>query len=60
MVRVASSPTKPSAASDPSAGAGVAALAAAPAAPAATGAGPALVSRANARMIDSGSQFPVG
>ncbi len=54
VVCVAASPTMPSAASDPSAGAGVEGAAAV------SGAGPEGVSRANARMIDSGSQFAVG
>jgi len=50
VVCVAASPTMPSAASDPSAAAGAEGLAA----------GAGAVSRANARMIDSGSQFDVG
>lgn len=54
VVCVAASPTMPSAASDPSAAAGAEGLAAV------AGAGPDAVSRANARMIDSGSQFDVG
>ena len=54
VVCVAASPAMPSAASDPSAAAGVAALAAV------AGAGPDAGSRANARMIESGSQFAVG